>query len=184
MRTRAYADHTHLRFSGVAYRIPTAYPLAAFALHMVVANFFFNHVFLLQGLAELLRKSKTLVQLDLSRNLIKSTGGVALGSALAANVATALSTLRLKSNTVKDEGAAAFATALASEHTALYVVASCGTIPVHTRATCATCAYMYTCVWVCAEGCILQCGTHAHSYTHTPNPQTPLCTLTRCAALR
>lgn len=124
MRTRAYADHTHLRFSGVAYRIPTAYPLAAFALHMVVANFFFNHVFLLQGLAELLRKSKTLVQLDLSRNLIKSTGGVALGSALAANVATALSTLRLKSNTVKDEGAAAFATALASEQTALYVVAS------------------------------------------------------------
>lgn len=65
-----------------------------------------------------------MVQLDLSRNLIKSTGGVALGSALAANVATALSTLRLKSNTVKDEGAAAFATALASEHTALYVVAS------------------------------------------------------------
>ena len=91
---------------------------------MVVANFFFNHVFFLQGLAELLRTSKTLVQLDLSRNLIKSTGGVALGSALAANVATALSTLRLKSNTVKDEGAAAFATALASEHTALYVVAS------------------------------------------------------------
>lgn len=114
---------THLRFSGVAYRIPTAYLLAAFALHMVVANFFFNHVFLLQGLAELLQTSKTLVQLDLSRNLIKSTGGVALGSALAANVATALSTLRLKSNTVKDEGAAAFATALASEHTALYVVA-------------------------------------------------------------